>query len=67
MPAIHVFPEAGRLIAFAHSSDLEAKMRLAVRGWGRDQGETVIAEADLLEAGHSKTSRYKPGKVYLRV
>lgn len=40
-------------------------MRLAVRGWRRDQGETVIAEADLLEAVSSETSHYEPRKVYL--
>jgi hypothetical protein len=42
-------------------------MRIKVRGWGRDVGETQIMSAALEDAEKGPTNRYSKGKTYLRV
>jgi hypothetical protein len=38
-------------------------MRISVRGWGRDAGETEVMNGSLLEA-ESEPERYSTGKIY---
>lgn len=42
-------------------------MRIAVRGWGRDQGEKEIMNSALAEAETETFDRYTRGKTYLAV
>ena len=42
-------------------------MRISVRGWGRDQGETQVMKASLSNAEKGDVSRYARGETYLEV
>ena len=42
-------------------------MRIVVRGWGRDQGETEIMNSPLGDADTGPTESYTRGETYLRI
>jgi hypothetical protein len=42
-------------------------MRIKVRGWGRDQGEKVLMDAALSEAGEPENNTYSRGTTYLQI
>jgi hypothetical protein len=42
-------------------------MRIKVRGWGRDQGEKVLMDAALSEAGEPRDNSYSRGELYLQI
>jgi hypothetical protein len=42
-------------------------MRIKVRGWGRDQGEKVLMDAALSDAGAPENNTYSVGSTYLQI